>query len=574
MGNLSVRAKVAVLVAACQVVTFALLTIINSALQENSLGQIYDEGAAALSWSVTAHIEQIMVNGENEKLVPLTDNLVQRNLAREVTIINADRIVARSSDKSLLNKPAADAAWDRVKSSFEDVSFISESDGVPVQVTYRPFRSQQACLKCHAGTDGTFLGGMKLVSSRQAIATAHWRSLRFNIIVSVIAGIVLIAAILWTQNGLIFRPLAQVREKLRLATAGDVNQNIDTRRSDEIGVFFESVQRLIEYIRGFVGASSRIAQGDLQVTVEARSERDELARAYQTMVNRLESVVGNLGTISGKLGSASHEIASASEEFARTTENQVGQISNVSSAIEQMAAAITDANQNTGRASSAAQKASETARQGAHVVEQTVTGMREIADSVRASASSVATLSTSAAEISRVIEVIRDIAEQTNLLALNATIEAARAGNHGKGFAVVADEVRKLAEKTGAAATEIVNTVAEVTRQTEASVAAMQSNVARVQAGTEMADKAGASLKEIVKLVDELSDMIRRIASASTEQASASQEISRNIDDFATASRQTADGAERSAGTAEELSRQAEALSGIIAGFKVRAAVA
>ena len=71
-------------------------------------------------------------------------------------------------------------------------------------------------------------------------------------------------------------------------------------------------------------------------------------------------------------------------------------------------------------------------------------------------------LDESSGEIHQVVNLIASIADQTNLLALNAAIEAARAGAHGRGFAVVADEVRTLAENTKKATDHISNIIKRI----------------------------------------------------------------------------------------------------------------
>lgn len=72
----------------------------------------------------------------------------------------------------------------------------------------------------------------------------------------------------------------------------------------------------------------------------------------------------------------------------------------------------------------------------------------------------------SATEISTIVELIGSIAHRTNMLAINATIEAARAGEAGKGFIVVADEVKNLARRAAAASSEVSQKIDAVRRST------------------------------------------------------------------------------------------------------------
>jgi methyl-accepting chemotaxis protein len=236
-----------------------------------------------------------------------------------------------------------------------------------------------------------------------------------------------------------------------------------------------------------------------------------------------------------------------------------------------MASTISENSENANRTSTTAKRAKEAAEQGGNVVEQTVKSMKNIAEVVRKSSSTVQELGHSSNQIGEIVSVIDDIADQTNLLALNAAIEAARAGDQGRGFAVVADEVRKLAERTTKATKEIATMIKKIQADTHGAVTAMEEGTTKVDEGIRQADKAGDSLRDIVQISQEVTDMINQIVAASEQQAKASEQISRNIEAIRTTTEQTAQGTQQIARSSEDLNSLTERLHRLLIRFKLSA---
>ncbi|MFZ0198697.1 MAG: methyl-accepting chemotaxis protein, partial [Candidatus Sulfotelmatobacter sp.] len=286
-----------------------------------------------------------------------------------------------------------------------------------------------------------------------------------------------------------------------------------------------------------------IAAGDLtgeELVVESQDELGELTAAINQMSGSLKRMIVAIMDNSAHVASASEELSSSATLQAQGADTQKDQTTQVATAMQEMAATVHEVSENSQKAADASHNAAQAARQGGQVVQETLATMRGIAESTRRVAARITELGKSSEQIGRIIAVIDDIADQTNLLALNAAIEAARAGEQGRGFAVVADEVRKLAERTAQATKEIAGMIQSIQVETRSAVEAMELGNREVESGVKKKTSAsGAALEEIIKMAEDVGGMIAQIATAATEQSSATEQINASVAQISSATQES-----------------------------------
>lgn len=290
----------------------------------------------------------------------------------------------------------------------------------------------------------------------------------------------------------------------------------------------DSLNSLIDITSIITDKAKQIAEGNLTIELQKRSENDMLMIAFSTMSEKMNEVVETIKDATDYVASGSAEININAQNLAQGANEQAASVEEVSSSIEEMEATINQNSDNATTTEKTAIKAANNIEIGSKSVQETVQAMQQIIEKIR---------------------VVKEIADKTDLLAINAAIEAARAGEYGEGFAVVAGEVRKLAEMSKQAALEIN----EVSRQS-----------------LNTAQKSGTMLESIVPQIKSTAQLVQEIASASIEQNGGIQQITTAITQLNNISQQNASSAEELSTGSEELTTQADALRESISFFKVK----
>ena len=285
-----------------------------------------------------------------------------------------------------------------------------------------------------------------------------------------------------------------------------------------------------------------VAQGDLTASVQVRrGDTDSLMVQLKAMQASLQQVVSAVRDNAQNVATASSEIAHGNQDLSGRTEVQASALGEVASSMGELGGTVRQNADNARQASTLALHAQQVASQGGLVVSDVVDTMQQIQDSSR--------------KIGDIIGVIDGIAFQTNILALNAAVEAARAGEQGRGFAVVAGEVRNLAQRSAQAAGEIK--------------ALIQASAERVDRGTELVNRAGSTMQDIVQSIERVTQITSEISAASAEQSSGVAEVGQAIGRMDETTQQNAALVEQSAAAASALRQQAEQLVQAVAVFKL-----
>ncbi|MFA9415956.1 methyl-accepting chemotaxis protein [Natrinema sp. HArc-T2] len=428
------------------------------------------------------------------------------------------------------------------------------------------------------------------------------------------------------------RSLRDLSKRAAAIEDGNLDEPVESTRSDELGELHRSIDRMRQSLRDRLeeaeaaraeaererteserfsrqleqtadqyGTTMRAcADGDLtrRLDLDADSEAmATVAAAFNDMMDDLEATVAATRAFADAVDDAAESTADGVVEVRSASEQVTTSVQGIADGAERQSDHLAMISTEVDELSTTTQQIAATSSQVAGLAEQTATASADARESARRAidgmnaieaeatdaVTEVARLESEIEAIDDLLEFIADVTKETNMLALNASIEAARSSSDDAQFTAVAEQVKSLAEDTQEAATDIEARLERVSEQTEQVATVVRETDERIADHRNAVETTVDSLEEISSFAEETSEGVQEISAATQQQAGATQEIVRMTDDVTAISGETSAEAETVAAAAEEqtsslvevshtatsLSDRARELSNALAAFEV-----
>lgn len=320
-------------------------------------------------------------------------------------------------------------------------------------------------------------------------------------------------------------PLSNALEVVDRLSVGDTTLQLETKSTDEIGQLITAMQTMIASSKKMVNALASVSQGDLNVNVSARSDKDVLGCALHQMIDKLKKTIVDVQAEVKTLSKSTHEIVSSVSQASAGTAETAAAVTETTTTIEELRQTAHVSADNAKNVLTHTQDTLRVLQDSEKSLSVTIGDMHSIHEKMTTVSDSIVKLSEHGQAIREIIDTVNDLAEQSNLLAVNAAIEAAKAGEQGKSFGVVAQEIRILAEQSKGATVQVRAILNDIQNASSAAILASEQGSKAVTKGVSQSSQTNDSLRVLSASISKAAQSANQISVSSQQQLVAVDQV-------------------------------------------------
>ncbi len=396
----------------------------------------------------------------------------------------------------------------------------------------------------------------------------------FAIVILLITGLLLL-----NVYRSVAQPIARMAQLAQQAAEGDLTQNFNLDRQDEIGILAESFGSMTESLKTVISRVKTLSAGMKEASQVVSESSSEVLNAAAFQKKAVEGTAKTIHAMDGFILSMSQgaghlfdsagissstieemtfsirDVASQAVDFQQMQDDAASSVAEMITSVEAVDGSIqmlsqvseqtvhslgeveTSIHQVEQKAlesvALAEQVSKEASVQGMPAIQAAVAGIEDIKRSVGSLAEVVYGLGKRSEQIGRLLSVIDEVADQTQLLSLNAAIIAAQSGEQGRAFSVVAEEIKAFAQKTSVSTKEVAELIAAIQGETRSSVTMVEEGMSAVEKGLHLVQGASTAFESIQSNSLLSTDMSKAIQQTTTMQAKSIYQVTKAIKEMA-----------------------------------------